>query len=241
MSTSERRAAQVPAIRKVADEEAEDKAGARLASARLPAPRQRAQALRALEERPPGDGPRRAAAPSPSGEPTEGGAHGRLARQPVGANRGKRGALRATTRGRRSRAVQGAQAPLGGGADLRMADAVPTAPGRLRDDGHLDACLDLSRDDPSDGAPPRPWRTAPTLLGRSRPESVMDVELQHQMATALHLAEASRYRVLRAEVRHMHYREMDTDPCQVARNMGVGIIILELDQCIAVSSHLSMR
>lgn len=77
-------------------------------------------------------------------------------------------------------------------------------------------------------------RTTPTLLGRSRPESVMDVELPHQIATALYLTEASRYRVLRAEVRHMHYREIDTDPCQVVRNMGLGVIILELDQCIAV-------
>jgi predicted dehydrogenase len=77
-------------------------------------------------------------------------------------------------------------------------------------------------------------RTAPTLAGRSKPESVMDVELPHQIATALHLTEASRYRVLRAEVRHMHYREMDTDPCQVVRNMGLGIIVLELDECIAV-------
>jgi predicted dehydrogenase len=77
-------------------------------------------------------------------------------------------------------------------------------------------------------------RTAPTLAGRSRPESVMDVELPHQIATALHLTQASRYRVLRAEVRHMHYREVDTDVCQVVRNMGVGIIVLELDECIAV-------
>jgi predicted dehydrogenase len=77
-------------------------------------------------------------------------------------------------------------------------------------------------------------RTAPTLAGRSKPESVMDVELPHQIATALHLTEASRYRVLRAEVRHMHYRETDTDVCQVVRNMGVGIIVLELDECIAV-------
>lgn len=77
-------------------------------------------------------------------------------------------------------------------------------------------------------------RTTPTLLGRSKPESVMDVELPHQIATALYLTEASRYRVLRAEVRHMHYREMDTDVCQVVRNMGVGIVVLELDQCIAV-------
>ncbi|HEX2217313.1 MAG TPA: Gfo/Idh/MocA family oxidoreductase [Gemmatimonadales bacterium] len=77
-------------------------------------------------------------------------------------------------------------------------------------------------------------RTTPTLLGRSRPESVMDVELPHQIATALYLTGASRYRVLRAEVRHMHYREVDTEPCQVVRNMGLGIIVLELDECIAV-------
>jgi predicted dehydrogenase len=77
-------------------------------------------------------------------------------------------------------------------------------------------------------------RVAPTLAGRSKPESVMDVELPHQIATALYLTQASRYRVLRAEVRHMHYREMDTDVCQVVRNMGLGIIVLELDECIAV-------
>jgi predicted dehydrogenase len=77
-------------------------------------------------------------------------------------------------------------------------------------------------------------RIAPTLHGRSRPESVMDVELPHQIATALYLTEASRYRVLRAEVRHMHYREVDSEPCQVVRNMGVGIIVLELDECVAV-------
>lgn len=77
-------------------------------------------------------------------------------------------------------------------------------------------------------------RITPTLAGRSRPESVMDVELPHQIATALHLTEPSQYRVLRAEVRHMHYREMDTDVCRVVPNMGVGIIVLELDQCIAV-------
>ncbi len=77
-------------------------------------------------------------------------------------------------------------------------------------------------------------RTAPTLLGRSKPESIMDVELPHQIATALHLIEPSRYRVLRAEVRHMHYREVDTEPCQVVRNMGLGIIVLEMDQCVAV-------
>jgi hypothetical protein len=77
-------------------------------------------------------------------------------------------------------------------------------------------------------------RTTPTLAGRSRPESVIDVELPHQIATALHLTESSRYKILRAEVRHMHYREVDTDPCQVVRNMGVGVIVLELDECIAV-------
>jgi predicted dehydrogenase len=77
-------------------------------------------------------------------------------------------------------------------------------------------------------------RTAPTPAGRSRPESVMDVELPHQIATALHLTQASRYRVLRAEVRHMHYREMETEACQVVPNMGVGVIVLELDECIAV-------
>jgi predicted dehydrogenase len=77
-------------------------------------------------------------------------------------------------------------------------------------------------------------RITPTLAGRSRPESVMDVELPHQIATALYLTQATRYRVLRAEVRHMHYRETDTEPCQVVPNMGVGIIVLELDECIAV-------
>lgn len=77
-------------------------------------------------------------------------------------------------------------------------------------------------------------RITPTLAGRSRPESVMDVELPHQIATALYLTQASRYRVLRAEVRHMHYREVDTEPCRVVPNMGVGIIVLELDECIAV-------
>ncbi len=77
-------------------------------------------------------------------------------------------------------------------------------------------------------------RITPTLAGRSKPESVMDVELPHQIATALYLTEPSRYRVLRAEVRHMHYREIDTEPCQVVPNMGVGIIVLELDECIAV-------
>jgi predicted dehydrogenase len=77
-------------------------------------------------------------------------------------------------------------------------------------------------------------RITPTLAGRSRPESVMDVELPHQIATALHLTGASQYRVLRAEVRHMHYREMDTEPCRVVPNMGVGIVVLELDECIAV-------
>jgi predicted dehydrogenase len=77
-------------------------------------------------------------------------------------------------------------------------------------------------------------RITPTLHGRSRPESVMDVELPHQIAAAFYLTGASRYRLLRAEVRHMHYREMDTEPCRVIPNMGVGIIVLELDECIAV-------
>jgi predicted dehydrogenase len=77
-------------------------------------------------------------------------------------------------------------------------------------------------------------RITPTLHGRSRPESVMDVELPHQIATALYLTGASRYRVLRAEVRHMHYREVDTEPCRVIRNMGLGVIVLELDECVAV-------
>jgi hypothetical protein len=77
-------------------------------------------------------------------------------------------------------------------------------------------------------------RITPTLAGRSKPESVMDVELPHQIATALYLTGASRYRVLRAEVRHMHYREVDTDPCQVVRNMGLGVIVLELYECIAI-------
>ena len=77
-------------------------------------------------------------------------------------------------------------------------------------------------------------RITPTLAGRSKPESVMDVEMPHQIATALHLTGASRYRLLRAEVRHMHYREVETEPCRVVANMGVGIVVLELDECIAV-------
>ena len=77
-------------------------------------------------------------------------------------------------------------------------------------------------------------RTTPTLLGRSNPGSIMDVEMPHQIATALHLTQASRCKVLRADVRHMHYRETETEPCQVVRNMGVGVIVLELDHCIAV-------
>ena len=32
----------------------------------------------------------------------------------------------------------------------------------------------------------------------------------------------------------MHYREMETEVCRVVPNMGVGIIVLELDECIAV-------
>ncbi|HEU4560622.1 MAG TPA: Gfo/Idh/MocA family oxidoreductase [Longimicrobium sp.] len=77
-------------------------------------------------------------------------------------------------------------------------------------------------------------RITPTLAGRSKPESVMDVEMPHQIATALYLTQASRYRLLRAEVRHMHYREMESEPCRVVSNMGVGIVVLELDECIAV-------
>ena len=77
-------------------------------------------------------------------------------------------------------------------------------------------------------------RITPTLAGRSKPESVMDVELPHQIAAALYLTGATRYRVLRAEVRHMHYREVETEVCQVVLNMGVGILVLELDHCIAV-------
>lgn len=77
-------------------------------------------------------------------------------------------------------------------------------------------------------------RITPTLMGRSKPESVMDVEMPHQIATALYLTGAARYRLLRAEVRHMHYREVDTEPCRVVANMGVGIVVLELDECIAV-------
>jgi predicted dehydrogenase len=77
-------------------------------------------------------------------------------------------------------------------------------------------------------------RITPTLAGRSKPESVMDVELPHQIATALFLTGATKYRLLRAEVRHMHYREVDTEPCQVVPNMGIGVIVLELDECIAV-------
>jgi predicted dehydrogenase len=77
-------------------------------------------------------------------------------------------------------------------------------------------------------------RITPTLAGRSKPESVMDVELPHQIATALYLTGATKYRLLRAEVRHMHYREMDSEPCVVVPNMGIGVVVLELDGCIAV-------
>jgi predicted dehydrogenase len=77
-------------------------------------------------------------------------------------------------------------------------------------------------------------RVTPTPQGHSIPESVMDVDLPHQIATALYLTGASRYRVLRTEVRHMHYREMHSEPCQVVANMGLGVIVLELDECVAV-------
>lgn len=96
---------------------------------------------------------------------------------------------------------------------------------RIRELGRLPHYLEFEMSKP---------RITPTLAGRSKPDSVMDVELPHQIAAALHLTEASRYRVLRSEVRHMHYREVDTEPCRVVPNMGVGIIVLELDACIAV-------
>ncbi len=96
---------------------------------------------------------------------------------------------------------------------------------RIRELGRMPHYLDFEMSKP---------RITPTLAGRSKPESVMDVELPHQIATALYLTEASRYRVLRTEVRHMHYREMDTEVCRVVPNMGVGVVVLELDQCIAV-------
>jgi len=103
--------------------------------------------------------------------------------------------------------------------------SVASCKDRIRELGRLPHYLEFEMSKP---------RITPTLAGRSRPESVMDVELPHQIATALHLTDASQYRVLRAEVRHMHYREMDTEPCQVVPNMGIGVIVLELDQCIAV-------
>jgi predicted dehydrogenase len=103
--------------------------------------------------------------------------------------------------------------------------SVASCKDKIRQSGRQPHYLDFEMSKP---------RITPTLAGRSRPESVMDVELPHQIAAALYLTEASRYRVLRAEVRHMHYREMDTEVCQVIPNMGVGIIVLELDECIAV-------
>jgi predicted dehydrogenase len=103
--------------------------------------------------------------------------------------------------------------------------SVASCKDKIREVGRLPHYLEFEMSKP---------RITPTLHGRSRPESVMDVELPHQIAAALHLTEASRYRLLRAEVRHMHYREMDTEPCRVVPNMGVGIIVLELDECIAV-------
>lgn len=96
---------------------------------------------------------------------------------------------------------------------------------KIQDVGRLPHYLEFEMSKP---------RITPTLAGRSKPESVMDVEMPHQIATALYLTGASRYRLLRAEVRHMHYREVDTEPCRVVPNMGVGIVVLELDECIAV-------
>lgn len=103
--------------------------------------------------------------------------------------------------------------------------SVASCKARIQELGRLPHYLEFEMSKP---------RITPTLAGRSKPESVMDVELPHQIATALHLTGASRYRVLRAEVRHMHYREVETEPCQVVPNMGVGIVVLELDECIAV-------
>ena len=77
-------------------------------------------------------------------------------------------------------------------------------------------------------------RKKPTLLGRSTPESVFDVEIPHQIATVLYITGAKHYRVLRAEVRDMHYREDEKKSCEVVRNMGMGIIVLELDYCISI-------
>jgi len=103
--------------------------------------------------------------------------------------------------------------------------SVASCKARIQELGRLPHYLEFEMSKP---------RITPTLAGRSRPESVMDVELPHQIATALFLTGASRYRLLRAEVRHMHYREMDSEPCQVVPNMGIGVIVLELDECIAV-------
>jgi hypothetical protein len=96
---------------------------------------------------------------------------------------------------------------------------------KIRQNGKLPYYLEMELSKP---------RKVPTIQGRSRPESVIDVELPHQIATALYLTDASRYTILRAEVRHMHYREQDCDPCKIAFNMGVGIIVIEFNHCITV-------
>lgn len=77
-------------------------------------------------------------------------------------------------------------------------------------------------------------RKKPTLVGRSTADSVFDVEMPHQIAAVLYLTQAKKFKVLRSEVRHMHYRETDRDPCNIVLNMGLGIILLELDQHIAM-------
>jgi predicted dehydrogenase len=76
-------------------------------------------------------------------------------------------------------------------------------------------------------------RKQPAVDNRSAPESVFDVELPHAIATALYLVAPQTYGVLRADVRHMHYRDRDEDPCLILNHMGLGIINLQLDQCVA--------
>ncbi|HEX2079128.1 MAG TPA: hypothetical protein VHG08_15495 [Longimicrobium sp.] len=66
-------------------------------------------------------------------------------------------------------------------------------------------------------------------------------EGRSKIATARYLTEASRYRLLRADVRHMHYREVETEPCQVVRNMGLGVIVLDWMRALQSSSPISMR
>lgn len=76
-------------------------------------------------------------------------------------------------------------------------------------------------------------RKGPTVANRSTPESVLDVELPHAIAAALHITRPHRYEVLRADVRHMHFREREDEPCKIIYHMGLGIVVLQLDQCIA--------